>query len=292
MILITYFFDFIKNITKKSNAGLLVYLILNVLVVIFVFANIFTGVAGIFIGVITYIASLILVLSPVGEWVLRLQAGCRKIKRRDHIDRLEPLFAEAFIKAKQFEPSITDDIQLFISGDKEPNAFATGRKTICLTKGLLDFTDEQIKAVFAHELAHLAHKDTDLILMITVGNFIVTGFFILYKIFFYTIGLTVALINRSIFPIIMNIFMDLILVGLIWIWTKIGILLVMHSSRQNEYLADEFAYKCGYGNSLVTALDALDVGNAKGLWATLASTHPNIDDRVARLQELESMPTI
>ncbi|HEY8362450.1 MAG TPA: M48 family metalloprotease [Tissierellaceae bacterium] len=108
-------------------------------------------------------------MSPIGEWILRIQTGSKQIKRKDYLNRLEPLFQEVLTKAREINPSIPEDVKLFMSEDKEPNAFATGRKTVCLTKGLLNYSDEQIKAVFAHELGHLGNKDTDFILLVTIG---------------------------------------------------------------------------------------------------------------------------
>lgn len=283
-----YFIDFTKNITNKSNIGILIYLILNMLMVAGMFSGGFSDIAGIFIGLIAYVISLIIALSPIGEWILRLQTGCKKIKRKEFINRLEPLFNEVYTKAKKLNSSIPDGVQLFISNDEEANAFATGRKTICLTKGFLNYSDEQIKATFAHELGHLAHKDTDLILMVTIGNFIVTAMFIIYRILVNIVGIIVGAVSEGIGTIFYNIFIDFILVAMMWIWTKIGTILVMHSSRQNEYLADEFAFNCGYGDSLAAVLDTFSGSSQKGLWANLASSHPDSDDRIAKLQELGS----
>jgi heat shock protein HtpX len=284
----TYFMDFAKNLTKKSNIGVLIYLCLNTLLVVGLFSDGFTDITGVFMGIGAYVISLILALSPIGEWVLRLQTGCRKINRKEHINRLQPLFLEVLAKAKKINPSIPDDVQLFMNGDKEPNAFATGRKTVCLTKGFLNYSDEQIKATFAHELGHLANKDTDLILMVTVGNFIVTAMFIIYRIVANILSFVFALVIKDFGPIIINFLIDVILVAMMWIWTKIGTMLVMHSSRQNEFQADEFAFNCGYGDSLAEVLDTFDGSGTKGLWANLASTHPDSDGRIAKLQELGS----
>jgi heat shock protein HtpX len=257
--------------------------------VVTVISSFFDGIIGVFIGIAVYIISLILALSPLGEWILRFSTGCRVIER--HImNRLGPLFSESLAKAKLINPSLPDDIQLFISDDKEPNAFATGRKTICLTKEIFQLSDEEIKAVFAHELAHLANKDTDLILMITVGNFLVTAFFIFYRIAIYIVGISAAIIvHRNIMDLLFTLFLDMILVGVMWLWTKIGIVLVMYSSRKNEYLADEFASNCCYGENMIAALKKLNSSGAKGLWANLASSHPATNDRIARLQELNSI---
>ena len=73
---------------------------------------------------------------------------------------------------------------------------------------------------------------------------------------------------------------------LMWIWTKIGTLLVMKSSRANEYEADEFAFNLGYGNDLCRLLDTIGGKHAKGLFANLVSSHPHKDNRIAKLQSL------
>ena len=56
-----------------------------------------------------------------------------------------PLFKEVYYKAKMANPMISDDVRLFICDDTAPNAFATGRKTMCVTRGLLVMSDEEIK---------------------------------------------------------------------------------------------------------------------------------------------------
>lgn len=283
----TYALDFARNITKKSNIGEFIYLILNTLLVVGLFSNGFSSVGGILVGIIAYAISLIAALSPFGEWIMRLQTGCKVITRKEYIERLQPLFDEVLAEARRVNPSIPTDVKLFMSNDKEPNAFATGRKMVCLTKGFLDYSDEEIKATFAHELGHLAHKDTDFILLVTIGNFIVTAMFIMFRIFFYIFTLFVSIANRSIGVLISGILFDVFLVAMMWLWTKLGTLLVMHSMRGSEYLADEFAFNLGYGNSLCAVLDTFEgsPGN-KGLWANLASTHPDSDERIGRLQQL------
>ncbi|MGY4688546.1 zinc metalloprotease HtpX [Salibacterium sp. K-3] len=279
----TYIVDFAKNVTARNNAGIFIYLILNTLLVTLLFQSFF---GGLFI----YLLSLTIALSPMGEWILRKQQGCKPLKRREHMDRLHPLFEEIYQKAKAIDPGLPEDIKLFISKDPEPNAFATGRKTVCLTKGMLDYSDDQIKAILAHEFGHLSRKDTDLILIIAVGNLIVSVLFIFYRIVFTAIGIAAGVMSRSLSTVVMTIFIDLVLVGLMWVWTKLGIMLVMHASRRNEYLADEFASRCGYNESLITTLDALQEGNestGKGLWANLAASHPDPDERIGKLQVLQ-----
>ena len=57
--------------------------------------------------------------------------------------------------------------------------------------------------------------------------------------------------------------------------------------RQNEYVADAYAYKLGYGELLASVLDT-KMGNEpeNSFIKALYSTHPPTDDRIAKLQEL------
>lgn len=286
----TYLVEFVTSLIQRNNAGIFAYLGMNILMVMFFFSGGFSEPQGMLLGLFIYILSMAVALSPIGEWILRLQTGCRKITHPELKNRLLPLFNEVHRKAKTLNPNLPDDIQLFIADDAAPNAFATGRKTVCLTKGFLQFSDEEIKGVFAHELGHLSNKDTDLILTITVGNFIITGIFLFIRIIANVVGFMAVISSRSfmgnISAILSTVVANVVLVGLMWFWTKLGILLVMHSSRNNEFQADEFAHRCGYGASLVGALSNLGPQNATGLWANLASSHPHMDDRMERLQQI------
>ncbi|MEH7442657.1 zinc metalloprotease HtpX [Bacillus sp. JJ1122] len=278
-----YIVDFARRLFRKGNIGIIIYLILNTLLVISLFNELW-------IGLLMYAISLTLALSPFGEWLLRVQQGCKPLSRQEHIERLLPLFNEVYAQAKKLDPSISGNVKLFISKDNNANAFATGRKTICLTKGLLSFSDEEIKATLAHEFGHLSNKDTDLILIVSVGNMIVTGMFVIYRFFFYIAGIMMSIINRSFGTLVITFFVDVILVAMMWLWTKFGTLLVMNSVRKNEYEADYFAHQLGYRDSLIRVLDKfdeMDNSELKGLWANLVSTHPDPDMRIGKLQQHE-----
>lgn len=300
-----YIVDFFKNIIRKNNTGVIIWLIINTVLVTFLIGYILTmssfemqmhPVLAYFIGFVVYLMSVVIAVSPIGEFILRLQTGCREIKRQDYLDRLNPLFEEVYKKAKEKNPNLPDDIKFFMSKDKEPNAFATGRKTICMTEGLLDYSDEEIKGILGHEFGHLAHKDTDAILVVEVGNLIVTGIFVafrlLVKIITLIFHLLFSIVSSSFAEIfvsaITRVLIDFLLVAVMTIWTKLGTLICLHSSRKNEFEADEYCCSLGYGEKLCAALDKMD--NIKGekstLWATLNSTHPDTDERIAKMQAL------
>ena len=197
--------DFFKRMTSKSNIPVLIYLVLNVFVIGAIMNMLFGGNFAVCLlgGIVLYAISLVIALSPFGEFILRLQTGCKKIKRVEQINYIEPIFREVYDKAKKLDPSIPDDVQLFMNSDEDPNAFATGRKTICITEGMLNMPGDQIKATLGH-----------------------------------------------------------------------------------EFEADEFSFNLGYGNELCILLDSISGSHAKGLLANLASSHPDKDDRIAKLQEL------
>jgi len=248
------------------------------------------------IGIVLYFVSLLIALSPIGEWILRLQTGCKKIQNDEQRNFIEPIFREVYDKAKKLDPSISDSVKLYMNHDEAPNAFATGRKTICVTEGMLSMPVEQIKATLGHEFGHLAHKDTDLILVVAVGNLIVSAFILGFRLALECFHISFAFFSiffggaegafAALMSTIYHLMMTVVVIGFTWIWTKIGVLLVMKSSRANEYEADEFSFRLGYGNELCALLDSFSGTNANGLFANLVSSHPDKDDRIARLQEL------
>lgn len=299
-----YIVDLIKRLTSKNNISVLIYLILNVFVsgfLLYLFPSMLGMKPGNFLpylaaGLIVYSISIVIALSPIGEVIIRLQTGCKKIKRVEQINFIEPLFREVYDKAKQAEPTIPDDVRLFMNTDETPNAFATGRKTICVTEGMLHMPEDQIKATLGHEFGHIAHKDTDLIMLISVGNLIVSCFVMflraiiaIYQIFISIACLAMGGREGAIYGALnglAKLATTAIIGGLTRLWTRFGVWLVMQSSRANEYGADEFSFNLGYGEQLCAMLDSISGSDAKGLFATLASSHPDKDDRIAKLQEL------
>ncbi|MBR5579259.1 MAG: M48 family metalloprotease [Lachnospiraceae bacterium] len=279
-----YFIDFIKSLGKKHRIPVIIYLVFNVVIITCIVGNILVA-----MGI--YALSIILALSPVGEWILRTQMGCKKINRIDYAERLTPIFKEVYARAKQENPLLPDDIELCMNDDKAPNAFATGRKTICLTKGMYEnATAEELKGVFAHEFAHIANHDTDLILVVTVGNIIITTMIIVIRFVFRIMSFFGSISNvfgsgQGNAPILIGIVGDVVVAALMWVWTKLGQYLVLATGRAEEYLADDFSLKLGYSEGLCRFLDRFVGERRKGVFAVLSSSHPAKDDRIAKLQQ-------
>ncbi len=300
-----YLFDLFANIIRKKNFGVLIWFIINTALVTFLFGLILSEAIveiepslAYLSGFLIYLVTIIAALSPVGEAIVRWQTGCRKIKDPQVLARVEYLFNEVKEAAVAEEPALAKKIRFFISDDESPNAFATGRKTVCITEGLLGLSDEEIKGVLAHEFGHLAHKDTDVLLMVAVGNMFVTLLAMIastiIRAFNWIFGFLISLALDEggcivgFLTSLVNGAVNLIFGAVMWVWTKLGVLICMTSSRQNEYFADKFAYDIGYGTRLKEALIALegeDVPKAKGLWATLNSSHP---ETIKRIEKLDS----
>ena len=170
-----------RSIFRKSNICIFIYLMLNVVLIWSILSRFTFDLESFGLSLLLYVVSLLIALSPIGEFVLRLQTGCKKIKREDHKQLIEPIFKEVYDKAKEMMPELPTGIKLYMNGENSPNAFATGRRTICVTRGLLKMPPEQIKAILAHEFGHIAHRDTYLLQAVLIGNFIVTFLVVVLK---------------------------------------------------------------------------------------------------------------
>ncbi|MFP4355862.1 MAG: zinc metalloprotease HtpX [Phycisphaerae bacterium] len=182
-----------------------------------------------------------------------------------------------------------------ISPANAPNAFATGRNprhsAVCVTIGLRQMlNDEELEGVIAHELAHVKHRDVliSTIAAVVAGAISVLGYFALF------FG------DRRRNP----------LVGiLLMIFAPIAAgIIQMAISRSREYEADrEGARLAGSPRGLANALIKLHQGNQHVRtpipdsqanmfivqpltgreMANLFSTHPPVEERVARLRQMD-----
>ena len=300
-----YILDFMKSLFKKNRIPVIVYLIINVLIITYLVnmcVNMYIAQDtadgqhfywfSILIALAAYAISVFIALSPIGEWIMRLQNGCRRIKRTDHIEQWGPIYKEVYSRAKQANPTIPDDVELFICDGKRKDAFAIGRKTICITRGMLKVHPEEFRGAIALQFAHIANHDTDLIKLITIGNMMITAMIFTAKIIFRALSSFGKTVNRSQrtdsgnLSIIIGAIGDALIGAMMWIWTKFGQYLVLATQRSNEYAADEFAFNLGYADGLCRFLDKYSGRGSKGLFAVLSSNRPAGDDRIARLQKL------
>ena len=244
------------------------------------------GVHSLYAILIIYAISIVIAFSPFGEWMLCLMAGARKMTRVDMKIRMIPLLEVVYNKAKRKTPGLTNKIVLKVIYQPEPNAYAIGRHTICVTEGLFNLPDDVIRGILAHEVAHLAYRHTEIQLLIGGGNMIVSAFILITKLIAAIIAASSLLFGwrqRSLLSALFGMFFAVS----IWLWTRFCLMFLMWSSRQNEYDADKYAHELGYGLELAKGLDAIGGSEPqKSFLKALYSTHPHIHDRVGRLQQL------
>lgn len=191
--------------------------------------------------------------------------------------------------------------RLFIVPQEQPNAFATGRNpkrgAVAVTVGITKLlSEEELKGVIAHELAHIKHRDTLIqSLAATIGGAIT---YIAYMLMWFGSD------DESPLALVGTLAMALLA-------PLAATLIQMAVSRQREFSADASgAAYAGNPESLASALMRLEQGAAAvpmnvnqatesmyivnplrgGGLSRLFSTHPPMEERIARLRQMR--PTL
>ncbi len=200
--------------------------------------------------------------------------------------------------------------KVYIIDSPQPNAFATGRDpehaAVAATTGLLqNLSDEEVAGVMAHELAHVKNRDT---LIMTIAASIAGAIGMLAN-FAFLFGGSSSDEEGNSNPL------GFVGVILAMILAPIAAMLVqMAISRSREYGADEEGARiCGQPLWLASALGKLEaiahqVPNARAernpatahlfivnplhgrSFDNLFSTHPSMDNRIARLRVMAGQP--
>lgn len=204
--------------------------------------------------------------------------------------------------------AITDGLpmpRVFIIDDPAPNAFATGRDpnkaAVCATTGILDMmTDNELEGVMAHELGHVKNYD----IRIAMVAFALVAVVSLLA----DIMLRIAWFNDRDDDSNNQLFFIIGIIAAI-VAPIIAALIQLAISRQREYLADATgAMTTRYPEGLASALGKIQQSGSvmkrqnastshlffanpmkKHPIANLFSTHPPIEERIKRLQEMGSI---
>lgn len=191
--------------------------------------------------------------------------------------------------------------RVYIIDDPAPNAFATGRDPkhaiVAATTGILEIMDDrELAGVMAHELGHVKNYDIR-VSMIAFGLVSAIGILsdIVFRMFFFSNS-----DNRNTNPIMLVVGIIIVILAPI-----IAAIVQMAVSRQREYLADATgAMTTRDSEGLASALEKLkEYGRpmqkqssstahlffnnplSSGFFNKLFSSHPPLDERIARLRE-------
>lgn len=191
-----------------------------------------------------------------------------------------------------------------------PNAFATGRSpkhaVICATRGLMKrLSDEELEAVLAHELSHVAHRDVA-VMTIASGVGMLAG--LVSRMAMWSAMLSGGGRNRNGQNIVLIEMVTWVASLVIYV---IAYMLTMALSRYRELAADRSgAILIGKPSVLASALVHItgdmgkiprtDLRKAEGMnafffapalsggtAASLFSTHPSLEKRLDQLNKLE-----
>lgn len=219
--------------------------------------------------------------------------GAQEIEKRDN-PRLYRIVENLAISTGMATPRV------FIIDDPAPNAMATGRDPkhamVAATTGILDImNDRELEAVMAHEMGHVQNYDIR-VSMIAFGLVSAIGVLsdIALRMFFFSDEE-----DRNVNPVVLVVGIVLIIVAPI-----LALLIQMAISRQREYLADATsALTTRDPEGLASALEKLEQYGRPmqqqsqttahlffnnplkpGFFNNLFSTHPPLEERIARLR--------
>ena len=251
----------------------------------FLFYFILFSVATAGIAIPFFLVTVVLAFTPLAEKLWRWVSGVRSLRLKSEKERLLPLFKEVYMGAVQADPNLSRGIRLYIREDMSINAFAFGKSTLVLTRGsLMLLNDDCLKGFIAHEFGHFSHKDTEALLLATVGNFFLS--FIMNKLTDLKTRFEREDRKSGIFTGFFKFLFDIVYY-LFKAIDFIGELILMHTSRQNEYLADSFARKSGFGEDLtkvLTEIYEVSVSKPQSVKEQLSSSHPHVTLRIERLE--------
>jgi heat shock protein HtpX len=246
----------------------------------------FSAVFG-FVGAIISL----LISKPMAKW----QTGARVIAHPSDAEEL--WLVEAVANLSNRAGIKPPEVAIY---NGEPNAFATGAfrnsALVAVSTDLLDLMDkEEVEAVLAHEVAHVANGD--MVTMALIQGVINTFVVFLSRLVGYLVDTQLNKNGNGQGPayyatsIVLQIVLG-ILAGMIVAWF----------SRQREFRADTGAAEyMGQPDSMISALATLGkgetamlpqnlqvsgIGSAPGFFG-LFSTHPPIEDRIASLSTID-----
>lgn len=281
---------------KRRTIFIMLLFIAFVVLIVWIFDQYLGGSTGIFYGALAGSMVYAVVTYYTGAKMALAVNGAQEIQKRDN-PRLWRIIENL---------SITDGLpmpRIFIIDDASPNAFATGRDpkhaAVCATSGLLDMMDDnELQGVFAHELGHVKNYD----IRVSMVAFALTVIISLLA----DIMLRLTWFRSNDRENESNqLFLILGIVAAI-LAPLIATMIQLAVSRQREYLADATsALTTRYPEGLISALTKIkrngrplqhqNTATAHLFFAnplrahsltSLFDTHPPIDDRIRRLQEL------
>ena len=232
----------------------------------------------------------------ISKWSAKKMSGAVTIENPKSLDEIWLMN----IVKKQSETVGIQMPEVAIFNSPVVNAFATGMSRnsslVAVSSGLLEMmTKDEAEAVIGHEISHIANGD---MVTLTLIQGVVNTFVLFFsRVIGYTVDKVVFKTRQGTGP---AFFITMIISELL-----LGVLasiVVMWFSRQREYRADLGGGQLAGKQKMIAALQrlkiqyesstlpksiaALGISGEQGIGLKeLFSTHPSLDDRIARLQQ-------
>lgn len=280
---------------NKRNTFLIMALFIGVVGAIGYFVSLYFGNTSITYWVIGGAFVYALIQYFAASKLAVATTGAQEISKKDN-PRLYRIVENLSITTGMPMPKV------YMIDDPAPNAFATGRDPkhaiVAATTGIMDImNDRELEAVMAHEMGHVQNYDIR-VSMIAFGLVSAIGVLsdMAMRMFFFGGDND----NRNVNPIILIVGIVLIVLAPV-----MAMLIQLAISRQREYLADATgAMTTRDPEALANALEQLEKYGRpmqrqststahlffsnplkSGALASLFSTHPPLEERIARLRK-------
>jgi Zn-dependent protease with chaperone function len=214
--------------------------------------------------------------------------------------KLEPLLSDVInqTNSKYGTYYKLDDFKIRVTDDKVVNAFALGYNVITVNRGAFEaFTDEQLRAILAHEMGHLYYRDSVkriALIFSSIATRVLMWAYAIYAAIVTALGVGASKDRSGVFAlmalcgfVLMMLFIPVVILN--WLGSKLFNLLNLAMSRRSEYRADAFASSLGYKTDLVAALEVLDGLSISdnSFMGKITATHPSAMERIGALEDGE-----
>ncbi|MGN0514456.1 MAG: M48 family metalloprotease [Lachnospiraceae bacterium] len=245
------------------------------------------------------ITFMIAILTYLGEYVGLIQDGAIPLKNIEpyYKEKLEISYQILCEQGKQRGINLKE-FRLYLIPREEIQAYAYGKSSIGITKGLLETDEFSIASVMGHECGHCFALDSYLkrilFLDITIVLFAlsVMGFLGLGLIWFIFIMLCLVGLCGGFLSVYLTGFLGRVIKGIFSGLQRLVLLIYQTAlgalSRRMEYRADYFVAKTlDMGEELSFFLNcfAADNGFPRTLREIMYASHPATHKRVARIQK-------
>lgn len=276
---------------------------LLVMLVLATIANVAMQYFGIQTGSYTGLMFFCFILGMGGSLVSLLMSKwmAKRMMRMQELNSSHPIAQQVHSLARR--SGIDNMPEVFIYEAPDVNAFATGpsknNSMVAVSTGLLNsMNGEEVEAVLAHEVAHIANGD---MVTMTMVQGIVNSFAMFLSYIVSNFIMNAMRGDDDDGRGIGDFFLYHIIHNLVYMAISfLSLPLIMWFSRWREYRADAHSAKLVGKHKMIAALEALKKAyphldkqdknvevmaiSAKNSWAEMFSSHPPLDKRIAALR--------